>query len=160
VEPAEEADEAWPTGHVARELDRALDRFRAGLADEAHPRLADRRDLRQSLGKSREVLVPVVARDVQELSGGLLHRLDDRGVRVAGGADCDAGSEVEEAVAVDVPDLGAAAMRHHERIVARVRRRNDLDVAFEDGASLGAWQFGPDVLVAHDALLRKFRDSV
>ena len=107
------------SGHVARELDRALDRLRAGLAEEAHDRLTHRRHFGQPLGQPRHVLVPVVARDVQELVGRRLDRVDDLRVGVARGAHGDACNEIQEPVAVDVPDLGAAAMRHHERIVAR-----------------------------------------
>ncbi len=65
----------------------------------------------------------------------------------------DAGDEVEEAVAVDVPDLGAAAVRHHERIVARVRGRDDRSVAREHGPGLRAGEFGLDVRVRHGGLL-------
>ena len=65
----------------------------------------------------------------RNLSGGVLHRLHHLRMRVAGAAHRDAGGEVEEAVAVDVPDFGAAAVRHHERIVARIRGRDHLGVA-------------------------------
>ena len=42
VKAAQEADEARAAGHIARELDRAFDRFRAALTKEAHHRLAHR----------------------------------------------------------------------------------------------------------------------
>ena len=94
-------------------------------------------------------LVPVVARDVQELRGRLLHRGDDLRMRVAGRADRDAGREIEEPVAIHVPGLGAAAMRHHERIIARVRRRDDPGVALDHRAGLRPGQLGLDVRVLH-----------
>ena len=133
--------------HVARELQRALDRLRAGLAEEAHARLADRHDRGEALGERGHLLVPVVARDVQELAGRVLHRLHDARVRVAGRADRDAGREIEEAVAVDVPGLRALAVRDHERVVARVGGRGDLRVALDHGAGLRARQVHLDVRV-------------
>ena len=53
VEAAEEADEARPAGDVARQLERAFDRLGAGLAEEAHHRLAHRRELGEPLGRGR-----------------------------------------------------------------------------------------------------------
>ena len=41
---------------------------------------------------------------------------------------------------------GAASVRHHERIVARVRRRDHLGVARDQRARLRAGQFGVDVV--------------
>ena len=64
---------------------------------------------RQALAQARHLLVPVVAGDVQELVGGVLHRLHHLRMRMAGAAHGDAGGEVEEAVAVDVPDLRCRA---------------------------------------------------
>jgi hypothetical protein len=57
---------------------------------------------------------------VQELGSRLLHGAHDFGMRVASRADSNACSEIEEAIAVDIPDLGAPAMGHDERIVARI----------------------------------------
>ena len=132
---------------VARQLERALHRLGAALADEAHHRLAHRLDARACARPAAPVLVPVVAGDVQELVGRLLDRLHHLRVRMPGGAHGDAGREVEEAVAVHVPDLGAAAVRHHERIVARIRGRDDVGVARKQRAGLGAGKFGLDVRV-------------
>ena len=58
-----------------------------------------------SLSLQVQEVLPVVARDVQEVFRGTLHRLHDLRVRVPGAAHGDAGGEVEEAVAVDVPDF-------------------------------------------------------
>jgi hypothetical protein len=122
VESAEEADEARAPGDIARQLDRRLDRLGAGLAQEAHRRLAHGCDARQAFAEPDHLLVPVVAGDMQELFGGALHRPDDLRMRVAGAAHRDAGGEVEEAIAVDVPHFRPAAVRHHEGIVARIGR--------------------------------------
>ncbi len=110
VEAAKEADEPGSTRHVARKLDRRLHRLGAGLAEEAHRRLVHGRESRQAFAQRDHPLVPVVARDVEEVSGGLSHRGNHQRVRVTGGTDRDAGSEIEKAVAVHVPDLGPAAM--------------------------------------------------
>ncbi len=149
VEAAEEGDDPLPARDVARELQRALDRFGAGLAEEAHAGLAERHDRGQPLRERRHFLVPVVARDVQELRSRILHRLDDTRVRMPGRADRDAGREIEEAVAVHVPGLGAAGVRHHERVVARIGRRGDLAVALDHRARLGSGQLGLNVRVLH-----------
>ena len=56
---------------------------------------------------------------------------------MAGRVDGDAGGAVEKDVAVDVLDGGALAARHHERIVARVGRRDDLAVALDEALAFG-----------------------
>ena len=147
VEAAEERDDPLPARDVARELQRALDRFGAGLAEEAHAGLAERHDRGEPFRERGHLLVPVVARDVQELRRRVLHGLDDPRVRVAGRADRDAGGEVEEAVAVHVPGLGAARVRHHERVVARIGGRGDFRVALDHRARLGPGQLGLEVRV-------------
>jgi hypothetical protein len=58
---------------------------------------------------------------VDELFGLILDGLNHGRVAVAGGAHRNAGGEVEIAVAIDIPDFGAAATIHDKRIVARVR---------------------------------------
>ena len=151
VEAAEEGDDAAALRHVARELQCALDRLRARLAEEGHARLADRHDRGEALGERGHLLVPVVARDVQEFPGRLLDRFHDARMRVAGRADGDARCEIEEAVAVDVPGLGALAVRDDEGVVARVGRRRDLRVALDHGPRLRARQGHLDVRVLEAA---------
>ena len=63
-----------------------------------------------------------------------------RGMAVAGGDYGDAGGEIEEAVAVHVLDDGAFAFVRHQRIAARVGRRYDFRIAFDDGARAGTGQ--------------------
>ena len=59
--------------------------------------------------------------------------------------------EVEEAIAVDVPHFGALAVRHDERIVARIGRRLDGDGTLEHGFGLRAGQRRADVRRFHDS---------
>ena len=76
---------------------------------------------------------------------GILDGLHHRGVAVAGAANRDARREIQEAVAVDVPDLRALAVRHHERIVARIGRRDHQRIARQQLARFGSRQIGLDV---------------
>jgi hypothetical protein len=150
VEAPEEADEARTPGDVARELERALDRLRAGVAHEAeHGFVAHRLQLGDALGEPHLLLVPVVAGDVEEALRRLGDRSHDLRVRMPRGADGDAGGEVEESVAVDVPHLGALAVRHREGIVARVARRDHGRVTRDEGLGLGAGEFGLDMRGSH-----------
>ena len=62
--------------------------------------------------------------------------IDDRvhhlGMGVSGGVDGNAGRTVEEAIAVDVFDDGAGSAGHDEGIAARVRRRHEPLVPFNE----------------------------
>ncbi len=149
VEAAQEAEEAGPPRHVARQLEGTLHGLGSGLAEEAHRGLGHRCERGDPLAEAHLALVPVVRADVEELVGGLLDLCDHVRVAVARRADGDPGREVEEAVAVDVPDFDPAAVRHHERVVARVRGRDDTGVALDDRARLGSRQLGADVRGLH-----------
>ena len=153
MEPAEKADETGPPRDIAGELEGALDAFAAGLGEEAHHRLAKGVEFGDPLAEADLALVPVVRADVEKLLGGILDRLHHSGMGVARGADRDPRSKIEEAVAIDVPDLGAAAARHHEGIVARVGRRHDLGVPLQDRERSRAGKLGCDVLGFHDSTL-------
>ena len=59
---------------------------------------------------------------------------------MAGSHDGDAGSKVEELVAVHVFDAGAAAALGHQRIAARVGRRDVLMIEVEDSLGFRARQ--------------------
>ena len=50
----------------------------------------------------------------------------------------DAGREIQETVAVDVPHLRALAVRHDERILARIRGRDHEGIARQELARLGS----------------------
>ena len=84
------------------------------------------------------LVVEVRPRHVDELLRLLGDGLDDLGVADAGRVDGDAGRAVEKAIAVDVLDDRALAAGDDERIVARVGRRHEFLVAFDDRPGLRA----------------------
>ena len=59
---------------------------------------------------------------------------------VTGAADTDAAHEVEKAVAVHVPDFGAAPLGDDERVIAWIGGRRDRAVARDERLGLGAGQ--------------------
>ena len=145
VEAALEGDDPGPMGVVAGELDRALDRLRAGVGQEDACLLLEWRDRRQALHELQ------VAR-LEEIGGGdvdqpirlLLDRLHHRRMRMAGRADGDAGGEVKEDVAVDIGHRHAGSRFRHEGIGAGKRRARDRLVARDQRAGLRAGQLGDD----------------
>jgi hypothetical protein len=103
MEGALEGDDPGPMRVIARELDGALDRLGARVGEKDASLLLERRDRSQAfheLGVAR--LVEVGRCDVDEPVRLVLDGLDHLRMGVAGRADCDARSEVEEAVAVDI----------------------------------------------------------
>ena len=99
---------------------------------------------------------------MDELAGLFLNGGDNLGMAMAGGADGDAGGEVHEHVAVHVFDHRAAPALGDQRVIARVRRRHELGVSFEDAlgvrsgssvTSLGSFQSDFDGAVARDFVL-------
>ena len=120
VEPAEERHDVGPAGCVAGELDRGLDHLRPRVAEVGALAPRDRGDVRDplaELGVDREV--EVRGAEVDDGPGLLGDRRDDVRVGVAGGGDRDAGSEVEEQVAVDVLDGQALGADGNDGIGAR-----------------------------------------
>jgi hypothetical protein len=89
--------------------------------------------------------MPVIGGDVQKIVRGVLDCLHDLRVGVPGADDADAAHEIEVAVAVHVPDLRPAALRHDERIVARVGRRGDRAVARDERRGAGPRQWHANV---------------
>ena len=59
-----------------------------------------------------------------------------------GGNDGDARIEIEEAIAIHVFDHGAFAAFDDQRITARIGRRNDCAIAFNDRFRLRTGKFG------------------
>ena len=150
MEAAEEPDETRTSRDVARELERALDGFGSTLAHKTHRGIVTHRlQVAHTLSEAHLLLMPVVAGDVQEALRGLRDRTDDFRMRVSGRTHRDARREVEEAVPVHVPHFRALAVRHHERVVARIRWRDHLGVAGNDRLGLGAGKLGRDVRVLH-----------
>src|SRR2546423_4164669 len=63
---------------------------------------------------------------------------------MAGAADGNAGGEIQEPIAVNVPDFDTAPMRHHERVLARIRGRYYFGIAGQECPRLRSGQFGSD----------------
>src|SRR5437773_8046501 len=63
---------------------------------------------------------------------------------MAGAADGNAGGKIQEPIAVNVPDFDTATMRHHERVLARIRGRYHFGVAGQERPRFGSGQFGSD----------------
>jgi len=60
----------------------------------------------------------------------ILNRLHNFGMTVARRVDRDAGSEVEELVAIDIFDAAAPAALHGQRITARIAGTDDAFITF------------------------------
>ena len=120
VEPAEERHDVGPARCVAGELDRGLDHLRPRVAEVGALAPRDRRDVRDPLAELRvDREVEVRGAEVDDGPGLLGDRRNDVRVGVAGGGDRDAGSEVEEQVAVDVLDGQTLGADGNDRIGAR-----------------------------------------
>src|SRR5438445_149069 len=48
---------------------------------------------------------------------------------MAGAADGNAGGKIQEPIAINVPNFDTATMRHHERVLARIRGRYYFGIA-------------------------------
>jgi hypothetical protein len=82
-------------------------------------------------------VVKIAAADVDQLAGLLFDCCDNLRVTVTGCADCDAGGEVEEAVAVHIFDHRTGGALDDERVVAGVRGRAVSLVALDQRLCLG-----------------------
>ena len=123
VEAAVEADDlrvdvVAGAGVLARELDRALRRLRARVAEED---LAAEARLAQALGQAQRGLGEEQVGRAGERTGLLLDRGDDPRVTVAGVVDREPGEEVQVLLAVRVPQPRALAA-HELDLRAQVRR--------------------------------------
>src|SRR5207244_5435559 len=63
---------------------------------------------------------------------------------MAGAAHGNAGGKIQEPIAVNVPDFDTATMRHHERVLARIRGRYHFGIAGQECPRFGSGQFGSD----------------
>src|SRR5205814_2526923 len=63
---------------------------------------------------------------------------------MAGAADGNAGSEIQEPIAINVSDFDTAPMRHHERVLARIRGRYYFGIAGQECPRFRSWQFSSD----------------
>src|SRR5207237_10569681 len=104
-------------------------------------------------------LLPYTTLFRSKVVGGALDRLGDRRVRMPGAAHGNAGGEVQEAIAIDVPDLDAAPARHHEGVVARIGGRAHDAIARQQGAGVGSRELGADVGRTHGEILSVVREG-
>src|SRR6266850_2287586 len=63
---------------------------------------------------------------------------------MAGAADGNAGGKIQEPIAIDVPDFDTAPMRHHKRVLARIRGRYYFGIAGQECPRFRSWQFSSD----------------
>src|SRR6266853_942259 len=63
---------------------------------------------------------------------------------MAGAADGNTGGEIQEPIAINVPDFDTAPMRHHERVLARIRGRYYFGIAGQKCSRFRSGQFGSD----------------
>ena len=114
-------------GVVAAELHRGFDGLGAGVGEEDLLVEVAGGDAAEGFGQFDGFgQIEVGARHVDKLLGLLLDGLHYVGVGVACGEHGDAGREVDEAVAVDVPDMAALAVVHHKGIRAGIGGRDDF----------------------------------
>jgi hypothetical protein len=141
VKSAEEGDNVLPSGVIARDLQRALDRLRAGVAVIEPVRAGHGRDLRQPLGDVYQTfIVEVGAGHVDQLGCLVLDRLYHLGMAVAGRNHGDAGGEVQKFVAVHILDPHAPASLGHHRIGARIAGRDQPVVRLDNPPRVRAGQ--------------------
>src|SRR5438552_17496729 len=67
---------------------------------------------------------------------------------MAGAADGNAGGKIQEPIAANGPDFDTATMRHHERVLARIRGRYHFGIAGQECPRFGSGQFGSDGTMA------------
>ncbi len=77
---------------------------------------------------------------MDQLGGLLLNGFDYFRMAMAGGADGDAGGEVEEGVAVNVFDYSAMAALSYQRVVACERRRHELGILLDNLLCFWPWE--------------------
>jgi hypothetical protein len=145
VEGAKEGDDVLAAGVIASQLQRALNRFRSGVAvvEAMRPRHGcySGEPFRQ---RDHSLVVEVGAGHVDQLACLLLNGLDHLRMTVAGGGDSDAGGKVEELVAVHVLDPGASTALGYQRIAARVGGGYPAIIRLHDRACFGSGQRSGD----------------
>src|SRR5438874_7756805 len=75
---------------------------------------------------------------------------------MAGATDGNAGGKIQEPIAVNVPDFDTATMRHHERVLARIRGRYHFGIAGQECPRFRSGQFGSDGGLAIEILVHAF----
>src|SRR6266702_3987087 len=145
VKAAEEADDVLASSVIARQLQRAFNRLRAGVAVVDAMRAGHGRDCRETFGKRRHLLViKIGAGHVDEPGALVLNCPDDLGMTVAGGGDGDAGGEVEILVAIDIFDPGTQPALYRQRIAAGVTGGDELRINLNNYAGERAGNGGDE----------------
>jgi ParB family chromosome partitioning protein len=130
VESAGEGDDGRAAGRGARDLDRVLDRLGAGGDEDGFLPEVARHGLVEALGQPHVIFIGHdLMAGVGEVVELVLDGGDHLGVAVAGVDHGDAGSEVDVAPALHVPDLGILG-------ALGVDLRRDADTA-RDGLGAG-----------------------
>src|SRR6266513_825414 len=63
---------------------------------------------------------------------------------MAGAADGNASGKIQKPIAVNVPNVDTATVRHHERVLAWIRGRYYFGIAGQECPRFRSWQFGSD----------------
>ncbi len=122
-----EGHDARPAGGRQGGLERDLDRFGAGGGEE-DLRIVHRRQADEPVRERDPQRVGVhVAQAVKQAAGLAAHRGDHPRMAVAHGGDSEAGGQIDVAVAVDVPDVGAARRLPEDRRFGAKRLVDGVD---------------------------------
>ncbi len=150
-----EGDHGLLAGVVAGDLDGVLDRFSSRVEQGTALGVIAGRQAVESLG---HLDIRVVGRDreagVRELGDLGLHGLDDPRRCVADAGHGDAGTEVDQRVAVDVDEHAAAGSGSEDGDGGSDAGRDSLRLALHASARLGAGNGGDET-----ALLREARSA-
>ena len=115
-------------GIAPGQLDGGFHGLGAAIAEE---RPLHSRDLQQLAGQQGLIGVIEEVGDVDRLLELLAHRVDDTGMIVAQGTDCDAGEQVEVTLALEVVKHALAAFLNNQRVLLVVAEQ-DLGLEFLD----------------------------
>ncbi len=119
VKASVEGDQLVPLRRITRQLDRAFDRFRSGVAEEHFLVFFARHSRHQPLRQLRQVMViKIRAGNMNEFGRLPLNRFDHCGVAVPRRADRDTCRKIQEGVSINILNDCAAALLGHQRIFA------------------------------------------
>ena len=141
MERAMKGDEFVALGVKLSELDRRFDRLRTRIPEINALGSLARSDGRQLLRQRNQArIVKIRARHVNQFSGLLLNRGHHFRMAMTGSNNGDARGKIEEAVAVHVFHRSTTPALRHQRIIARVGRRENLMVLLDELLRLGPRQ--------------------
>ena len=141
MERAEERNNLLASSVIARHFQRALNRLSPGIAVEELMRPRHRRHSRQPLGKIRQMLVVEIrARNMNQLRRLLLDRSHDFGMAMTRRNHRNPRSEVEELVSIRIFQPNSPPALGHQRIRARIARRDQPMIGFNNSPRLRSRQ--------------------